>query len=96
MLSVASALSKAEKNDQNNIYVKLADLPQKILLSGISFSKEIWSLNKKNILIKPNSKIQDFVDNYESTNYIEKTMNEILSLYDKVSYNSLSQRLLQN
>jgi|GEM_PF-6290852 len=88
LLSVASALSKAEKNDQNNIYVKLADLPQKILLSGISFSKEIWSLNKKNILIKPNSKIQDFVDNYESTNYIEKTMNEILSLYDKVSYNS--------
>lgn len=88
LLSVASALSKAEKNDQNNIYVKLADLPQGILLSGISFSKEIWSRSKKNILIKPNSKIQDFVDNYESKNYIEKAMNEILSLYDKVSYNS--------
>lgn len=88
LLSVASALSKTEKNDQNSIYVKLADLPQGILLSGISFSKEIWSRNKKNILIKPNSKIQDFVDNYESTNYIEKTMNQILSLYDKVSFNS--------
>lgn len=88
LLSVASALSKTEKNDQNSIYVKLADLPQGILLSGISFSKEIWSRNKKNILIKPNSKIQDFVDNYESTNYIEKTMNQILSLYDEVSFNS--------
>lgn len=88
LLSVASALGKREKSSEDEVYVKLADLPQDILLSSISSSKEIWSRSNKNIVIKPNSKIYDFVDNHQSTNYIKKAVDEILSMYNKITFDS--------
>ena len=80
LLSVANALGESKKSSQNGIYVKLADLPQDILKSSITSTKQVLSKTKKDIVITPTSEVTDFVGNQQSANYIKKTIQSIFTL----------------
>lgn len=88
LLSVANALGESKKSSQNGIYVKLADLPQDILKSSITSTKQVLSKTKKDIVITPTSEVTDFVGNQQSANYIKKTIQSIFTLYKSESFSS--------
>lgn len=83
LLSVASALEK----DINSkiISIKLADLPQDILPSTLAENNNSVK-GSADLNIKPTSKITDFIENKNSTNYINKAIQKIYLLYQKEDF----------
>ena len=83
LLSVASALEK----DINSkiISIKLADLPQDILPSSLAENNNSVK-SSADLNIKPTSKITDFIESENSTNYINKAIQKIYLLYQKEDF----------
>lgn len=92
LLSVASALEKSSRSTEVNI--KLADLPQDILLSSVN-EEEISSSGTADLVIKPNSRIADFLENNQRSNYIKKTIQKIFLLYRQEEFSSFKTKAFE-
>lgn len=85
LLSVASALEK--NSNAARISIRLADLPQSILLSNVS--EEEASVNgKADLVIKQSSKVDDFLENKQRSNYIKNTIQKIFLFYRQEKFSS--------
>ena len=83
LLSVASAL---EKNPQaDTVSIKLADLPQFILLTSAN-GEEVLTPSKADLIIRPKSNVADFLENQQCDSYIKKTIEKIFLLYKQEDF----------
>ncbi|MDF7683240.1 sigma 54-interacting transcriptional regulator [Lactobacillus sp. ESL0679] len=95
LLSVASALSN--KNDVSNqeIKVKLTDLPQDILVSSINKVDQRATRSSNNIVVTPENDISDFFDVNQRLDYIKKAIIKIFTLYQDESFESFKVKAIE-
>ena len=92
LLSVASSLEKNPQATQVNI--KLADLPQELLLANLD-EGVVLPANKSDLLIKPDSKVSSFLGSPQRLNYIQKTIQKIFLLYRQEKFSSFKAKAIE-
>lgn len=81
LLSVANALREKNYYSDDEIYVRLADLPKKVLLSSVGENKQMVFQKEEVLLVRPTSVISDLIGGQESTDYIKNVMQQVLQNY---------------